>query len=67
MALKKKVGPAGGPIAPKPLRPNVNKQVIAPHINITTPGAPARPAADNGVVQPRPSGHKPATGSGRPT
>ncbi len=67
MALKKKVGPAGGPVAPRPLRPNVNKQVIKPHVVISTPGSAARIAADNGAPNKKPTGHRPGAGQDRPS
>lgn len=64
MALRKKVGPAGGPVAAQPLRPNVNRQVIQPPRPTNHPGHPALIAA--GIEdKPKPKGHRPAGGTGR--
>ncbi len=65
MTLKKRVGRAGGAVPPKPLRPEGHRQVIRPHVAISTPGAPARPAADNGAPNRKPSGHRPGAGKDR--
>ncbi len=65
MALRKKVGRAGGPVAPHPLTPEGHRQVIRPPRPTDRPGQPARIAADNGEPNRKPSGHQPARGQDR--
>ena len=66
MALKKAPGrPTGGNVAPAGFTPARDRQVIKPHVVISTPGSAARIAADNGIA--KPTGHRPpARGQGRP-
>ena len=56
---------APGNARPAGHTPARDKQVIKPHVIISTPGAPARPSAQ-ADVKPNPKGRE-ARGQGRPT